>query len=351
MRLRLVGYSGARPPVPGTTPVPPVDPDPEPDPVPDPGDIPSPLVVVLADGAEFRKADYLALGYNRFDVMCIGAAGGRGGVVHHSYFRRSNQPSGYVIYRAHHWAFGGGGGGGGVHRIKGRLALLPTVCPVVVGQAGADGGFDEQILGITVWNPQGGPDGGDTPPPFVIPPGTDGEASSFGGVICQASGGKAGGTTPGVSSGGGGGIGGIGNRTDAGGGPVGAGSWDGKIGSGGRGGAGGALQDTYGAVNPLTPPILATSGQKGAYSAGEPAVSGPGGAPAPITVTETYYELHEGADTIYTENQGRAFNLLPGAGGGVTAFPLNGDLAQYGSKAGGKPGHGAVVVRLTYAIV
>src|SRR4051794_10577290 len=116
MRMRLVGYSGARPPVPGTAPVTPEDPEPTPDPIPD--DIPQPLVLVLANGDEFRKADYLAQGYNRFDVMCVGAAGGRAGVVKQiipdsgTHKQVSPPPGDDLFWDSYRYVYGGAGGGG-----------------------------------------------------------------------------------------------------------------------------------------------------------------------------------------------------------------------------------------------
>lgn len=77
----------------------------------------------LLETGEFLKADYVSLGYTNYEVMCIGAAGGKGGDVPH-----------YV-----NWSHGGGGGGGGLHHVGGLLADLPDVVPVVVGQPGADG--------------------------------------------------------------------------------------------------------------------------------------------------------------------------------------------------------------------
>lgn len=39
----------------------------------------APLLLVLADGASFNKADYTGFGYTHYEAWCVGAAGGRGG--------------------------------------------------------------------------------------------------------------------------------------------------------------------------------------------------------------------------------------------------------------------------------
>jgi hypothetical protein len=378
VRLRLVGYSGPRPPVPGTEPVDPIDPNPEPDPPPDPGDVPPPLVVVLNNGDVFRKADYLALGYNRFDVMCIGAAGGHAGTIKqiipdsgpHS---QNAQALDYDLYwNSYRYIFGGAGGGGGVHRIKGRLALLPTNVPVVVGQPGADGAYSEVNAPFHDWRSG---DGGYAAAPQA-PAGADGGMSSFGGTICRASGGKGGVSTDG-------GAGGIGNVDGAGGGPTPAynagsfnpvtgqttvgsmnpGKWDGKIGSGGAGGRGTmllALKGEYargGAGHAED-----VRGADGAYLSTEPSVSGKGAAGVGFGFDYTRIT----SEIIYpTDGQNPYFsgyNMLvgarydasyvnPGAGGGAKPFMLNGENKQYGSKAPGAEPNGLVIVRLSFAIV
>lgn len=341
MRLRLVGYSGARPPVPGTVPVDPEDPGPTPDPVPDPDDIPPPLTLALENGDEFHKADYFALGYNRFDVMCIGGAGGRGSDgTPGSYYetiieyvrRRIQSPQspteqletwGAVLQMLHETRpYGYSGGGGGAHRIKGRLALLPSVVPVIVGPAGNDG----------INHANGG----------------DGGASSFGGTICRASGGKGG---AGVAASGnynnapGHGVGGIGNSdTPGGGAQLGQrGSWDGKIGSGGGGtGSGKGGDGSYSSVDTslagLSSPGPSVSLRADTYRVAETIQEGPGGYPL-----------------IWTDRHEVVINYVslaaPGGGGGATAFPLTGDPKQYGAKVPGAVTDGAVIVRLTYAIV
>lgn len=359
MRLRLVGYSGERPPVPGTTPVDPVDPEPTPDPVPDPDDIPQPIVLVLANGDEFKKADYLALGYNRFDVMCIGASGGRGGGYTQTY------EDGDEYFR------GGGPGGGGTHRIKGRLALLPAICPIVVGQAGADGPFDNNgNIPNTDW--------------AAVVDGGDGGATSFGGTICRASGGTGGkaylnnaGGYRGAPAGrtGVGGSGGLGNTLVAGGGAGGGapafgvqgvgsagadGTWNGTIGKGGGGGSAGAfrnhgkpLQDG----NPWRAALGnlragAAKGGRGTYLAADQSVSGPGGNPGIVGFTYVFATATaDPANPFIYEDRYGEFAVISGAGGGASAFPLNGLTTQYGSKVDGNPGHGAVIIRLSYAIV
>jgi hypothetical protein len=211
--------------------------------------------IALADGDVFEKAPYVTLGYNHFEVICIGGSGARGGDLG-SQFSGSEASS-----------YGGGGGGGGLHIVSGLLVALADECDVVVGEQGADG--DD---GSDNYSWQGG---------YIAPgDGGDGGFSSFDGDFCVASGGKGGSATPrrtrnvfgsNVSwrPGGDGGEGGIGGQSTAGGGAAGAvvvyepeagesqtdpgawsenngsdGTWDGTIGAGGGGGAGGTFIDT-----------------------------------------------------------------------------------------------------------
>lgn len=280
--------------------------------LPDPkvsSELPPQIITFDADGI-FTKTDWEALGYNGFEVWCVGGAGGNGGDI-------PGRPS-----------YGGAGGGGGLHRVSGLLADLSLDTPVVVGRAGVKGldgvpqdrwgwatylsyrynatnpmmllvvkGADFNISGMVdaagnaippyffsaegayLWFPN---------PNYVAPQdGGDGGASSFGGVIAQASGGKGGKHTPVYRNhmhdedrlsqayyngiGGDGGEGGSGGRTLAGGGGLGAttvnpvpdfygpgslyqqqmpylytnaqdGQWTGDVGQGGGGGRGGTYR-------------------------------------------------------------------------------------------------------------
>lgn len=348
MRARLVGYPGARPPVPGTEPVDPIDPNPDPPPDPDDPDIPDPLTLVLEDGVDFHKLDYLAVGYNRFDVICIGGAGGSAGhfaeTIPDSATHQQGPPFDYdLLFNSFLHRFGGGGGGGGIHRVKGRLALLPTVVPVVVGAAGDDGGLVEVVAPFHDW--RSGGQGGIFPEP-AIPPGGDGEASSFGGVICRASGGKG---AVGVN----GGAGGVGNAELGGGGaaPGMAGMWDGVIGSGGGGGQGGvipAFPDSF-FLGSIAGP--GSAGGNGAVSTADPTTQGPGdfGAGFSLDFTRIVSSVPAGQNILQAAHVDAA-HAYGGHGGGAKPFVLNGENVQYGSKAGGRPGTGLVIIRLTYVI-
>jgi len=370
MRFRLFGYSGVRPPVPGTEVVDPVDPGPEPEVPPD--EIPEPLTIVLEDGDTFHKATYLAMGYNRFDVMCIGAAGGHAGhskqTIPDSGSHRNSLPLDYDLYwNSLRHVFGGAGGGGGAHRIKGRLALLPTNVPVIVGDAGADGAYADITSPFHDWRT--GSDGlAHAPTPN---PGGDGGYSSFGTTICRASGGKGG---VGLL----GGAGGVGNSIIAGGGPTPAyippsgdpggpehgptspglmnpGAWDGKIGKGGAGGKGTiiAALGGFGGGGVASPFGLdAVKGADGAYSAVDSSVSGhgAGGFGFDLDGTRITPDGITGNNMLVPTHYS-ALGANPGAGGGATAFPITGSLTQHGSKAGGLDGKGAVIIRLSYAIV
>lgn len=179
-------------------------------------------------------------------------------------------------------AFGGAGGGGGLHVVSGRLADLPDSVEVVVGKVGADAATG-QVKANGLWVPPLPPpdpydpnSAWDTRYPSSLPsyappgPGGDGGASTFGGDICQASGGKGGHSAVAWIDGvlmvdGRGGDGGVGGQSEAGGGAAGGlseelvynqnlkrvgqdGTWDGTVGQGGGGGRGG----TY--VNVKAPP-------------------------------------------------------------------------------------------------
>jgi len=243
------------------------------------------MTLVLPDGYIFNKADFIALGFTHYEVMCVGAAGGRGGKSNFSY---SGYNSTWEVF-----SMGGAGGGGGLEVVSGPLSELPDTCAVEVGVPGTDGAD-----GVYSYGAYGGSDGagaldrGD--------PGTDGGPSTFGDDICQASGGKGGGAPPAnnnkaassgnnamrevwdgttwvseARAGGDGGQGGKGGQTAAGGGAEGGksvaggyspfignhdntaqtlsdpenGSWDGDIGEGGGGGRGG----TFGLENTMGP--------------------------------------------------------------------------------------------------
>ncbi len=353
MRARLVGYDGERPPVPPSELVPPIDPNPDPPLDPDDPSIPEPLTLVLEDGVDFHKLDYLALGYNRFDVLCIGGAGGSAGHTHEiipdsAVYHYAGTPYGAdLLFDSHqHW-FGGGGGGGGIHRVKGRLALLPTVVPVVVGDPGADGGFNEVTSPFHDW--RSGGVGGVYPPPAILS-GGDGEASSFGGTICRASGGKGGVGTAG-------GAGGIGNAELPGGGALAGhdGTWNGVIGSGGGGGQGSnvhALGGDYASGG-----ITTQEAGDGAVSASDPTTKGPAGVQGAfgLDYTRVVQDLAWGGSSYYLTGYNHleaahydASKAVAAPGGGAKPFVLNGENVQYGSKA--EVAHGLVVIRLTYVI-
>lgn len=350
MRVRLVGYEGARPPIPVTTPVLPEDPGPGGSV--DTGVHPDPLVVQFNNGDVFDKFEYLALGFNHFDVMCIGGCGGRGGglplgtTVHNDVAYRKfhhTYPAGHpsdvrtlietgpaITYNEHFFRKGQAGGGGGVHRIKGRLVLLPSAMPIVVGS----GGLNSAVAAAD---------------------GADGGYSAFG-DLCKASGGK-GGRQFGAAVGPNSGRGGIGNSITPGGGAAAGevGTWDGLIGQGGGAGIG-----LVGA---------AAIGKAGAYSSSDTTVSGPGGAveSQPITqestnlrydwqdlgtyppTTSPFYATEvQNNDIVAIEQTIEAAN---GFGGGAKTFPLNGNLTPFGSGAGGAWRDGIVLVRMTYVIV
>lgn len=75
--------------------------------------------------ASFKRTPYLQVGYRNFDVMLVGAAGGRSG-------KAGNDDRGY--------AHPAGGGGGESKRVQGALSTLPSSCTVHAGPKGGNGG-------------------------------------------------------------------------------------------------------------------------------------------------------------------------------------------------------------------
>lgn len=267
-----------------------------------------PVTQVLVDGVPFIPADWIALGYSHFDVICIGGGGGRGGGV-------DTANTGTQVRN-----YGGEGGGGGYQRVQGMLSALPSSCPVVVGAAGS--------AGATVST-------GTTP---ATTDGTNGGYSSFNGTTCRASGGMGGKRAQTNAITGNslahGGNGGIGNTTSAGGGGLGGVcgtigstlSTDGEdgpiidnIGHGGGGGAGGIAK--YGVT---TSYLDGSAGGNGSWNPDDVLVSGDG--------EDAQMDPGTSVDAV-----------KPGRGGGATAAPINGLPYNFGQA--GTPG--TVVIRLT----
>lgn len=340
-----------------------------------------PVVLLPANGDTFIPEDYISLGYTNYDIVCIGAAGGRGG-----------------DWTGKDECRGGAGGGGGLHHVSGLLADLPSSVAIAIGQGGADGSNSGGGIPIRgELTPAGqfnyilDADGfavdleliaqGDHIPPLA---GADGGGSSFG-SICRASGGKGGQQAQlkiedphplwgaGYSGGygglkfsyyfipGEGGEGGVGDRDIAGGGgdrglvnhtPIVVtygpevvtvyasgytttrlqeheiaavttfvkpkdGTWDGNIGKGGGGGHGGSRIDDLSFGT-----REAAGGARGSMNFGDTSVFGPGELP-------------------HYDNQGKL--TYPGGGGGAR---LN-KLARYGSHAPAYNPNGVVQIRLT----
>jgi hypothetical protein len=315
----------------------------------------------LEDGVDFVKAPYVEQGYTHFEVWCVGAVGGRGGdLIDVDAFGGRN-------------FWGGGGGGGGLHRVAGLLADLPDNCPVVVGQAGADGDPIDELQPYELITVDGAghvvfPISTYPNPDYVdLPTGGDGGASSFNGTTCHASGGKGGAApTPDIfrdfltaqhdfeppgttftptaeyareigddANAGSGGEGGCGNRSAAGGGAAGGvghlfgeaanGTWDGSIGKGGGGGRGGFLfvLPTGDGIHYTTIFHVAGNGGKGSFSFANISVFGDG-------------------QRAFVESESSGKATVPGAGGGAKANKL----LKYGSRAPGFNPNGVVFIRL-----
>lgn len=247
--------------------------------------------------------------------------------------------------------YGGAGGGGGLHLAAGLLADLDASEPVVVGAIGADGVigqvydedpwtplpyqmtfFDEGLGGLRWrvtdtrlkelenWTNDFQYQYPGSRPSFVGPTdGSDGGASSFGGALVRASGGKGGKKAQSwvggvLTNNAAGGEGGEGDSVTAGGGAAGStstanapdGGWNGIVGEGGGGGKGG--------ISPAGP----SSGGQGSYSF---------------------------ADTTVYGNRGVKSGYIPGGGGGAKV----GSYKYGGAAVGWNPG-GAVIIRLTAVV-
>ena len=338
-----------------------------------------PQSFIFAEDDVFLKSDFVSLGYTHFEVICIGAAGGRGPLI---YKGVSSWPY-YFVGLIEHWHDpipvaqsyrSGAGGGGGIHRVVGLLADLPEESPVVVGQPGADGPLGH-VINDEPFEPVPPYSSGsiyDEPHLIVYPAedGEDGGYSSFNGDLAQASGGKAGAwplvaiagrtnhpmrTDYPRTAGGDGGEGGTGGQIEPGGGGAGGtteyesppteanrstynfpthilaenGGWDGEFGEGGGGGRGGRYYPTSyvsqtGAVDVYANTQQAGSGAKGAYSFGDNSKSG----------------LGQGR-----QNEPLSANslIIPGGGGGAKPNALE----AYGSNGPVSSPQGAVFIRLT----
>lgn len=271
---------------------------------------PDQLVLTVRTDTDIIIPDYIDMGYTHFDVICIGAGGGRGGGI-------DTDNTGTLVRN-----YGGAGGGGGFHRTRGLLSALPDMCTVVVGVAGSVGTDDNSNPALTT-------NGG------------DGGYSSFNDETCRASGGKGGkraqsnSTT--VATQADGGDGGVGDRIIAGGGGAGGtagtptvsgpgtpgtpgqdGTFFGTIGKGGGGGAGGVGVYTGVTCN------AATTAGKGSYNPGDTSVYGIGGSPTDDT-------------------DSGSVNIVPGIASGAKAAPLNGLPTLFGRSGE----DGVVVIRLT----
>lgn len=282
-----------------------------------------PVLLSLLDGSVFEPNAYIADGFTKFDVICIGGGGGQGS----SYYTGTG-----ATLKV---AGGGGPGGGGLHRVSGLLATLPSAVPITVGAQGADGPVTNVLANAVA--------------------GGNGGVSSFNGTLCRASGGTGG--QPGSSSSstayttGAGGAGGAGNSGTAGGGGAGGsgssvnlsapsnttptagsnGTWNGVVGTGGGGGAGGYK----GRDN--VQPVDGTTGGYGNYNASD----------------GTAFGYPSSAQSLLFSSEGVSFGaVLGGHGGGGKAQLINDIIQAWGSRAiwPGAPngiGQGAVIVRLT----
>lgn len=296
--------------------------------------VPKPVVLVYDVDSTLDIAAYVALGYKFFDVICVGAGGGRGG---NTYGEDTLHAGTYVR------GFGGNGGGGGYARFRGLLTVIGDSADIVVGTPGAPG---TDSISESTFNPSTTTDGGNGGDSKFLP--DNGfiyiwATGGHGGYACKSrsrtvspeSDGGAGG-----GSGGGGGAAGGGAATVSGLGAVtpGYAGSDGSInmstygvatgadeGRGGGGGPGGIEN-----VDPGSPPTNGitrlpgygggrgcwTANNEGTYVDGTPALNDP--------------------DT-------GGLGVIPGIAGGARITPLNGSWKTYGRS--GEPG--VVAIRLT----
>lgn len=285
-----------------------------------------------------------------------------------------------LLHQTDPYMMGGGGGGGGIQVVRGLLADLDTLSGVEIGLPGGDGVLGQQLIN-GAYSPQpeqwAAAQSGSLYAQFreswplphddnFYPPeyGGDGGPSSFGGDVCQASGGKGGKPAkifgpPGYSSGGEGGVGG---QIVAGGGAAGAiakkadgnwetgkdGTWDGSVGQGGGGGHGGTRElrsigpDRFGQFHNQNVQVPATNGGRGAFASTDRSVYGATGLAAFFQSSIPFWDYPTGL--IQTGPGYQPSELaLPGFGGGARISKLR----SFGSRAEGYDPKGAVFIRIT----
>lgn len=336
-----------------------------------------------------RTQDYYLTG--EWDHLYGGPGGTQMTMVQ---FEEYNNPSHSLMFNTYKQVaifpstegIGGAGGGGGFQKVAGLLSDLPDLVPIVVGKTGADAPVG-QVHQFGIWTPE-------MPlvylDPAAVPypqsrirelsnyfltylnsypvehasfdnpqPGGNGGASTFGGDICQASGGVGG--SPGMIWDGvkfvikgDGGAGGLGGRVLPGGGGAGSvaeavngadGIWhpDTGIGAGGGGGKGGRNPEYIGDPRfgvPTQINHLATAGGQGSYSFADTTVYGQRQYRLPWT-----YMKPTDNNGVLTFAQVVDSNYLITPGGGGGARPTKN--LKVGSRATGYSPNGAVVVRLT----
>jgi hypothetical protein len=237
----------------------------------------------------FDRALYCMAGYVNFQVLCVGAAGGKAGIAW------GNDDS--VVG-------GSGGGGGGYILGSGKLADLDQVTSCTVGVAGSDG-----AVGVYNTSAGSGTDGGDTTFDTFVAYGGHG-----------ASGGK-------VSS--------TGGRTGSSGGD--GGSNSGAYGSAGLGGFSGSY-----AMSPL--PAHYVDGYDPTDGAGTSngGRGGGGGGGKFQDGTTLKHSASDGAygaqGTVYEAPPAAAASPYGGTGGGANLEPITGVEEYYGGGVGSKNG-------------
>lgn len=247
-----------------------------------------PVKKITATGS-FDRSLYCMAGYLNYEVMCVGAAGGKSGNA-----SGNTEPQSIV--------YGNGGGGGGVAVGSGALKDLSKTTPCTIGVAGSDGANANYNVSAG-----SGGKGGDTTFESLIAEGGDG-----------ATGGKIGTTTFNSGKGGDGG------------------SNSNGVGSGGVGGSSGYYSGI--GLTVLNGDSLPTDGT--AVASG--GVGGGGGRGRMVKNGTTIRECSDGADGSVSYYQAPGASVsgdLKGAtGGGANIEPLTGTEEYYGGGAGNQNG-------------
>ena len=275
-------------------------------------------------------------GYTKFDVMIVGASGGKCGTAW------GNTSQTIDMKRC-------GGGGGGALRIQGNLVDLAAVTPIVVGAAGADAAADSTTRGKA---PDGAPGGASTFGKYTASGGKGAVGGNWDRVLTAIFGGSEYHIYPGDILDSSGNI--IGHKVSVGG--AGGGNNQ-NLGSGGAGG-----QCSYMIANDSSNVTLdagdgPVSAQNGHWVTGSPASDGTivsggfggGGGPGDSDTYGTHFDQRPGGDGSLEGPSGPGGpggSAVGGNGGGADIGDVTGVPGTYRGSGTGV-GNGAVVFNIT----